>query len=145
MHLACSHVMIQNNHTNLMIQNKHTNLTSKTILQILPSQNNYTNLTPHHPPNMLCNILLILDIVSIHPQIHILFILAIVSIHQQLLLYITPSYMTLHLGIYHVEIILLQSTRYPHTYDLKVIQISDLIIIIIIIIISSRKKMKTQS
>jgi hypothetical protein len=108
-------------------------------------QNNHTNLTPHHPPNMLCNILLILDIVSIHPQIHILFILAIVSIHQQLLLYITPSYMTLHLGIYHVEIILLQSTRYPHTYDLKVIQISDLIIIIIIIIISSRKKMKTQS
>jgi len=52
--------------------------------------------------------------------------------------------MTLHLGIYCVEIILIQSTSYPHTYDLKVIQIADLIIIIIIIIILSRKKMKTQ-
>jgi len=51
-------------------------------------------------------------------------------------------YMTLHLGIYCVEIILIQSTSYPHTYDLKVIQIADLIIIIIIIL--SRKKMKTQ-
>jgi len=50
--------------------------------------------------------------------------------------------MTLHLGIYCVEIILIQSTSYPHTYDLKVIQIADLIIIIIIIL--SRKKMKTQ-
>jgi len=49
--------------------------------------------------------------------------------------------MTLHLGIYRVEIILIQSTSYPHTYDLMVIQIADLIIIIIII---SRKKMKTQ-
>jgi hypothetical protein len=141
MHLACSHVMIQNNHTNLMIQNKHTNLTSKTILQILPSQNNYTNLTPHHPPNMLY----IFPFNSRHcfnpPTNHILFILAIVSIHQQLLLYITPSYMTLHLRIYHLKIILIQSTSYPHTYDLKVIQISDLIIIIIS---SSRKKMKTQ-
>jgi len=51
--------------------------------------------------------------------------------------------MTLHLGIYCVEIILIQSTSYPHAYDLKVIQIADLIIIIIRIIIS-RKKMKTQ-
>lgn len=66
------------------------------------------------------------------------FILAIVSIHLQLLLYITPSYMTLHLGIYRVEKISIQSTSYPHTYDLKVIQIEDLIIII------SRKKMKAQ-
>jgi hypothetical protein len=51
--------------------------------------------------------------------------------------------MTLHLGIYRIKIILIQSTSYPHTYDLKVIQIADLIIIIIRIIIS-RKKMKTQ-
>jgi len=50
--------------------------------------------------------------------------------------------MTLHPGIYCVEIILIQSTSYPHTYDLKDIQIADLIIIIIIIL--SRKKMKTQ-
>lgn len=49
--------------------------------------------------------------------------------------------MTLHLGIYRVKIILIQSTSYPHTYDLTEIQIADLIIIIIII---SRKKMKTQ-
>lgn len=44
----------QNYHTNLMIQN------------------NYTNLTPHHPSNILYNFLSILDIVSIHPQIHVL-------------------------------------------------------------------------
>jgi hypothetical protein len=55
--------------------------------------------------------------------------------------------MTLHLGIYRIKIILIQSTSYPHTYDLKVIQIADLMIIkllLLLLLLISRKKMKTQ-
>jgi hypothetical protein len=143
MHLACSHVMIQNN---------HTNLTSKTIIQILLPKQSYKSYDPKQLhksySSPFTKYVVQFSFNSrdcfIPPTNPCTFILAIVSIHLRLLLYITPSYMTLHLGIYRVEIILIQSTSYPHTYDLKVIQIADLIIIIIIIIILSRKKMKTQ-